>query len=92
MDMQIAIPQIPLLTQQQIAEETFQIYWRIVYALCYIVVVGTHQGITEIPRMFCELVIVNIKAQRTQILYGKYGCSSGIPFTESMYLPQSRYT
>ena len=55
--MQVAVAQVPLFVQQQVAEETFQIDGCIVYPFRHIVVVCTHQRIAEIPRVFCKQVI-----------------------------------
>ena len=76
--MKVAVAQIPLFTEQQIAEETLQKDGCEIYSLRNIVVVGTYKSIAEIPRVFCEQVIVYIKSQRTQILYGENGRSAGV--------------
>ena len=60
--MQIAIAQIPLFSQQQIAEKTFQKNWAVVDTLYGILVVSPHKRITEVPGMFSEQVVLHIEA------------------------------
>lgn len=87
--MQIAIAQVPLLTQEQISEETLQINRWIVNTLHRTLVVGPYQCIAEVPGVLGKEVIIYIEAQRTQILYGK---DSGREFLGNWtYRPERAY-
>ncbi len=59
-----------------------------IYTLSQVPVVGTYQGITEIPRVMGEQVVIDFETTGTQILYYKYSRCSRIPFTERVILPQ----
>ena len=87
--MQIAITQIPLLTQKQIPEKTFQIDRSIVNPLHDISIIGPHQGVTEIPRMICKHIIVYPEAQIPQIKDCKDSRCACISLTKRMNLPDS---
>ena len=51
-DMQIAVEEVPLLAEEQVAEETFQIDRGVVDAFYGILVVGADKGVAEVPRVF----------------------------------------
>ena len=50
--MQITVAEVPLLTEEQVAEETFQIDRGVVDAFHGILVVGADKGVAEVPRVF----------------------------------------
>lgn len=88
-DMQIAVAEVPLLAEEQVAEETLQIDRGVVYAFHGILVVGADKGVAEIPRVFGKQVVLNVKAYRAQVLYGEHGRGAGVAFAESVDLPKS---
>lgn len=88
--MKITITQIPLFAKEQVTEETFEINRSIVDALDCILVVSPDEGIAEVPRMFCKQVILHIEAYRPQILDDEDGNGTGVAFSISMDLPDSR--
>ena len=47
--MHIAILQFVILAEQQVAEEANEEQWFVVYAFCQIAVVGSDEGIAEVP-------------------------------------------
>lgn len=50
-NVKITIAQVPSVSQQQISEEAFQIYGCVINPFLRILIIRSHQRITEIPRM-----------------------------------------
>jgi hypothetical protein len=88
--MKIPVFQVPLFSQQEIAEKPFKIYRGIVYSFQGVLVICTYQGISEIPGMICKHVIVNIESDRPQVLDKEYGRSTCIALAKRMNLPEIR--
>lgn len=87
--MQITVAEVPLLAEEQVTEETFQIDRGVVDAFHGILVVGADKGVAKIPRVFCKQVVLHVKAYRAQVLYGEHGRGAGVAFAESVDLPKS---
>ncbi|EJX05047.1 hypothetical protein EVA_06846 [gut metagenome] len=54
-----------------------------------ILIVGSYQGIPEIPRVPCKQAVVDVKPDGAQVLNGKYRCCAGISFAKRMNLPET---
>ena len=61
-DMQITVAEIPLLAEEQVAEETFQIDRGVVDAFHGAFVIGADQSVTEVPGVFRKQVVFHVKA------------------------------
>jgi len=59
-------------------------------AVSQIVIVGPYEGITEIPRIFSEYIVGDIKTEGTEIFDKENRRCSGVAFAEHMDLPQVR--
>ena len=64
MDMQESILEHPFFAQQEVSEETNEVDRGVINAFMDVVIVGTNQGIAEIPRMFGKYLIVDLVPQR----------------------------
>ena len=85
--MKVSAAEIPLFTEQQIAEKAFKIDWGVVDTFYQILVIGPYQSIAEIPGMVGKQVVVNIESRRAEVLYRKDGCGSRIALSKGMNLP-----
>ena len=72
----ISVFQFVVFSHQQVAEELVQEAVVLAYALGNISVVGSNQGIVEIPWMLLKQIIVTFKAYRLEVFDGKDGGSS----------------
>ena len=61
--MQVAVAQVPLHAQQQVAEETLQIDGGVLYPFRNVAVVGADESIAKIPRVPGKLVVVDLESQ-----------------------------
>ena len=77
--------------KNEIAKERFDIFGGGINTFTQIVVVGTNQSITEIPRMIGKRFVADVEAKRAQIFDCKHCCCTGIPLTKSVNLPNPRY-
>ena len=80
-----------MLGKDEIPKECLNIFGGGVNAFAQIVVVGTNQGITEIPGMIGKRFVADIKTKRAQVFDCKYCRCAGISLTESVNLPYSGY-
>lgn len=87
MDVKVAVPQVPMFAEEQVAEEALKIDRRIVDAFHKILIVCPRQRIAEIPGMVCEKVIVDVEAYGAEVLNGKDGGGARVSFAECVDLP-----
>lgn len=62
-NMKITIAQVLLVSQQQNPKKTLQIYRCIINTFLCILVIRSHQCITEIPGMISKKIVTHIKAK-----------------------------
>ena len=85
--MEVAVPQVPMFAEEQVAEEALKIDRRIVDASHKILRVCPHQRIAELPGMVCEKGIVEGEAYGAEVLNGKDGGGARVSFAECVDLP-----
>ena len=61
------------------------------HILGVVYVIGSNQGIPEIPGVLGKCLIIYIKTEIPEVLDCEYGSASCITFTEWMYLPNRKY-
>ena len=77
--MKVAVSEVLMFAEEQVAEEALKIDWRIVDAFHKILVVCLYQRIAEIPGIVCEKVIIDVKTHRAEVLNGEYGGGARVP-------------
>ena len=83
----MAIFQLVLGTQQQIAEEHFQKLRCGMDALLQVVIVGAHKCISEVPGVLLKGIVVDPKTEGLHILDHKHGRCPGVTLAKGVNLP-----
>ena len=60
-------------------------------AISQIVIIGSHEGIAKVPRVFSKDIVGDIKTECAEVFDKKHRRSPGVPLAEHMDLPQSGY-
>ena len=75
-----------MLAKKQIAEESLKVYGRVIDALNGILVVGTNQGISEVPRVLGKHIVAYLETYVTQIENSENGRCAGVALEHPLFL------
>ncbi len=87
--MQIPVSQFIIASKDNIAEKPLKKFCGLINIFIKVIVICTHQGISEIPGIFFKRRIVYIYSKGLQILDDEYGCRSGVSFRKRVDLPDT---